>query len=338
MTLPKPDDAYEKSWETDATALREYDEANVGDTGPTEQQNPRYLLAPTYFDDYLVNRPSERAGRSLYRGFRMWGRLSGVSDLVRDALGQITGEEEFDWDTWDGLSDGVVGAFLNDEHLADGLDLLDSFSRRIASNRGMGILLVRVGEHWVRLGNGERAKRNFETALQLNHDDCPWYVANLAEGGLYEYEHLNIGQKAPHFSVEDINGNVVDIGDYADRVVLLDFWSSTCGPCHGEFASLRDMAIRYPKDRFAIVGVSLDEDVEALRKCIETERLDWPHICEGGGWWDPLAKLFNITSIPTTYILAQGAVILGKRKRGDEIREMLDDAIFDDGDGGLVGV
>ena len=104
------------------------------------------------------------------------------------------------------------------------------------------------------------------------------------------------------------------------------------GPCYREFEGLRIIASRYPQDQFAIIGVSSDEDVQELRKCAAAERLDWPHICDGGGWRDPLQKLFSITFIPMTYVLAREGIIASKYLGGDELAKMLDELILGDGD------
>ena len=88
---------------------------------------------------------------------------------------------------------------------------------------------------------------------------------------------------------------------------------------------MRSLAAKYPGDRFALIGVSLDEDLDQLRRCVAEERLDWPHICEGGCWQDPLAKLYNITGIPQTYVVGRDGLIVAKDQLGDALEETLDE-------------
>src|SRR5437868_5936715 len=42
------------------------------------------------------------------------------------------------------------------------------------------------------------------------------------------------------------------------RVVLVDFWATTCPPCVREFPAMKELYTRYRTNGFEIVGVSLD--------------------------------------------------------------------------------
>ncbi len=129
---------------------------------------------------------------------------------------------------------------------------------------------------------------------------------------------------APHFAQHDVDGKLIDLSGYRGRVVLLDFWASWCGPCHGEFPHLRRIVQKYTQERFSVIGVSLDDDLSALRKCSEKEGLNWPHICGAQCWNDPGAKLFNIQRIPQTYILDPDGRIAFKGKRDVALEEAVD--------------
>jgi peroxiredoxin len=67
-------------------------------------------------------------------------------------------------------------------------------------------------------------------------------------------------QSAPDFTLKDADGRTVHLSDYRGKVVLLNFWATSCGPCRMEIPWLTNLE-RRKKDRgFEVLGVALNED------------------------------------------------------------------------------
>jgi Thioredoxin-like len=59
-----------------------------------------------------------------------------------------------------------------------------------------------------------------------------------------------------------------------------------------------------------IIGVSLDDDVSKWKTAIAKDKITWTQVSNLKGWEDPIAKLYNVEQIPTTFLLdAQGKFI-----------------------------
>ena len=107
-------------------------------------------------------------------------------------------------------------------------------------------------------------------------------------------------------TLPDVAGTRLDgleehLSDYRGRIVLLDFWATWCGPCVAALPKLRELVARLPADRFALVGISVDEELETVTRFIEGEPMPWTNWHAGEG--SDFGRLLRIRSLPT-YVLA----------------------------------
>ncbi|MDT0557491.1 TlpA disulfide reductase family protein [Ichthyenterobacterium sp. W332] len=131
-------------------------------------------------------------------------------------------------------------------------------------------------------------------------------------------EALNIGKPAPTFTAPDTNGNQLALNDAKGKVTIIDFWASWCGPCRRENPNVVKVYNKYHDKGLEIIGVSLDRPGQKERwlKAIQDDKLTWKHVSNLQYFNDPVAKLYNISSIPATYILDENGTIVAKNLRG----------------------
>jgi peroxiredoxin len=66
------------------------------------------------------------------------------------------------------------------------------------------------------------------------------------------------GGSAPDFTLPALDGSTVHLSDYRGKVVLIDFWSTTCDPCLAEMPHLVDLYKANKDKGFVVLAVSLD--------------------------------------------------------------------------------
>ncbi len=67
------------------------------------------------------------------------------------------------------------------------------------------------------------------------------------------------GPKAPDFTLPSLDGSNVSLSDYVGKkVVLIDFWSTTCDPCMVEMPHLVELYKKYKDKGFIVLAVTLD--------------------------------------------------------------------------------
>jgi peroxiredoxin len=173
-------------------------------------------------------------------------------------------------------------------------------------------LLFSMAESWMWNGQYPKARQACERIIAMNADED---TVKRAQGLIYEMDHLNVGNVAPAFEATDIDGNPIRLLDLRGKAVLIDFWATWCGPCRGEFPHLRRVNEKFAGDRFMILSISLDEDCDTARKMIEKEKLAWTHVCEGAWHGSRIAELYNVSGIPSTWLIGPDGAIAAKDLR-----------------------
>ncbi len=79
-----------------------------------------------------------------------------------------------------------------------------------------------------------------------------------------------VGAPVLDFELQDLDGETVRLGDYAGRVVFLNFWQTTCEPCKRELPALQAFAGEQAADGAVVLAVNIAEPVETVRAFLES--------------------------------------------------------------------
>jgi peroxiredoxin len=84
-------------------------------------------------------------------------------------------------------------------------------------------------------------------------------------------DYLGANRLAPNFTLKDLRGQTVTLESLRGKVVVLNFWTKTCGPCLEEMPQLAELA-QILKDRpdVAVVTVSTDDGPEDVKPTLQT--------------------------------------------------------------------
>lgn len=122
-------------------------------------------------------------------------------------------------------------------------------------------------------------------------------------------------------------GDEIDLSKMEGKVVLVDFWATWCGPCVAEMPNVIAAYQKYQDKGFEVVGISLDQDKEAMERFTADKGMTWPQYFDGEGWGNKIAQKFGISGIPATFLIGKDGKIVATDLRGGALEAQLDELL-----------
>ncbi|HLH29657.1 MAG TPA: redoxin domain-containing protein [Terriglobia bacterium] len=111
---------------------------------------------------------------------------------------------------------------------------------------------------------------------------------------------INVGQKAPDFSIKDESGKLVKLSDFRGKVVFLNFWGTWCQPCVEEMPEIQKLYGMFKDRKFQMLEVSIDNDWPDIHKFYGEHQLALPTYLDPG---HQVASLYKVYKFPETFLI-----------------------------------
>lgn len=144
---------------------------------------------------------------------------------------------------------------------------------------------------------------------------------------LKQIPKAEVGQLAPFFEGPDPEGGRFNLSYELGEITIIDFWASWCRPCRIENPNLVRLYNKYKNNGLQIIGVSLDRSKPKWVQAIADDGLFWKHVSNLQFWNDPIAKLYQVSAIPATFILDENGIILTRDLRGQMLEKKIDELL-----------
>lgn len=118
---------------------------------------------------------------------------------------------------------------------------------------------------------------------------------------------------------------VVELSQYIGhgKYVLLDFWASWCPPCQRQTPYLKQLYRQYDKNRFSIVGISLDTDRSEWLAYVHDHGMEWPQLGDPKGWDSDAILSYVIQGIPHLVLIGPDGTIVANNPSPEELNTLL---------------
>jgi peroxiredoxin len=115
---------------------------------------------------------------------------------------------------------------------------------------------------------------------------------------------LKDGDAFPHFVGKDLNGTTVDTKTFANKLILIDFWSVYCSSCVQEMPHIVNLYTKYKDKGLQCVGIDLDPMMPAakVKKFLEGQSFPMPYPNVQDNKREIMGKL-GVSMLPTTILV-----------------------------------
>jgi len=110
------------------------------------------------------------------------------------------------------------------------------------------------------------------------------------------------------FTLQDLDGHTWDSTNLRGKVVLLNFWSTSCPPCRAEMPDLERLYQHFRTQGLVLLAITDDKPAE-LRRYLAAEKVSFPLLLDSDG---KIKEQFLVRGIPKTFLFDRDGRLAGQ--------------------------
>ena len=134
-------------------------------------------------------------------------------------------------------------------------------------------------------------------------------------------KEFKVGVEAPEFSIKGMDGEDIELKNFAGKYILLDFWASWCGPCKAAIPSIKKLYNEYSREVLDVISVSVDEKNADWQKALKEEKMEWAQL--RAAQRESMMELsfkYNLLSIPRLMLVDPEGKVVFSGNDADALR------------------
>ncbi|MFS0788690.1 thiol-disulfide oxidoreductase ResA [Shouchella sp. 1P09AA] len=117
---------------------------------------------------------------------------------------------------------------------------------------------------------------------------------------------IGVGDTAPNFIVNDLEGNQIELADLKGKGVFLNFWGTYCPPCEKEMPYMENQYNIFKDQGVEILAVNVRETNLPVKRFVERYDLSFPIPMDPDG---ELVQRYGVIPLPTTFLINSEGIV-----------------------------
>jgi len=117
--------------------------------------------------------------------------------------------------------------------------------------------------------------------------------------------------KAPDFTLQALNDSSYTLSKMENKVVLINFWATWCGPCRMEIPEFNELYKNYHEQGLEILGISISDNKKQLNNFTKSFAVDYPLLYGGARDMNNIMKDYGgVYAVPSSFLIGkEGSII-----------------------------
>jgi thiol-disulfide isomerase/thioredoxin len=140
------------------------------------------------------------------------------------------------------------------------------------------------------------------------------YKSTKKDKADYEAQQYLVGKALPHIELKELKGNIVNSDAFKGKVVYINFWTTTCGPCRAEFPELNRLQKKYKDSAVVFLSMAPETDLK-VKSYLKKYKIELPILANT----ESLFNEWHIVAYPTHYFIDKRGIVR-EITRGTSVR------------------
>lgn len=115
-----------------------------------------------------------------------------------------------------------------------------------------------------------------------------------------------VGESAPDFKLQNLDGQLISLSDFRGKPVLINFWATWCKFCRYEMPYLQQIYEEWSDKGLVVLAINIGESHSEVKEFLQALNLSLPVLLDTN---EKVAQKYNVPPVPTTFFIDSDGTI-----------------------------